>query len=612
MGFADAYLLRAGLRNELIAHRPHPGLEIIVTIPAYNESGLERCLDSLFQCDTSGIRAEVIVLVNAAADSPPWVIAQNKRTYRETLEWIADHPHPDIAFHVHMDHTFSRKEAGVGMARKILMDEAVRRFSSLERPEGLIASMDADSLVETNYLQALTKLFRQERPDGCAVYFEHPLSGPGFGEEVYRAIMQYELHQRYYLRAVRSTGYPHAFHTVGSCFAVNADVYCREGGMNRRKGGEDFYFIQKVARRGNFRECNTTRVIPSPRPSDRVPFGTGPLVKRLTEDPGKPLLTYDPRPFTMLREFFGEIDVLDPTDSGQLCPDTADSDEQRHHSADAVIQRCDPVLVDFLSGQRFGEALEEIRKNTASPAAFRKRFWRWFHMFRILKFLHYAREHGYPDIPVRDAAAALLRETAPVRSGEDTPAAGPSDLRSLLEIYRCWDRETVGIKRVTIRDIDRLQQIGRQTFSETFSAHNSEENMKKYLDEEFSVAKLTSELNDKNSEFYFATLGNQVLGYLKVNVGPSQTELQDDRALEIERIYVLKEYHGKNVGQLLFDRAIQIARQKNAEYVWLGVWEGNARALRFYRKNGFVAFDTHIFRVGDDEQTDILMKSKPW
>ena len=164
------------------------------------------------------------------------------------------------------------------------------------------------------------------------------------------------------------------------------------------------------------------------------------------------------------------------------------------------------------------------------------------------------------------------------------------------------------IEKVTLNNIDQLQKIGRQTFLETFSSGNTEENMKSYLEEGFSVEKLTAELNDKNSEFYFAAFENNVIGYLKINFGQSQTELLDDNALEIERIYVSKEFHGKNVGQLLYNRAIQIARQKNAGYVWLGVWEENPRAISFYRKNGFVEFDKHIFKLGNDEQTDIMMK----
>jgi len=168
----------------------------------------------------------------------------------------------------------------------------------------------------------------------------------------------------------------------------------------------------------------------------------------------------------------------------------------------------------------------------------------------------------------------------------------------------------IEIKKVTINDLDLLQKIGSQTFYETFASGNTKENMNKYLDEAFSVAKLTTELNDNNAEFYFATLDNNVIGYLKINFGQSQTELKDDKAVEIERIYVLKEYHGKNVGQLLYNKAVSIARQKNADYIWLGVWEENPRAINFYKKNGFVEFDKHIFKLGNDEQTDIMMKLK--
>lgn len=168
----------------------------------------------------------------------------------------------------------------------------------------------------------------------------------------------------------------------------------------------------------------------------------------------------------------------------------------------------------------------------------------------------------------------------------------------------------IEVRKITLIDINQLQKIGRQTFQETFSESNSEQNMKNYLEEGFSKEKMTAELNDENSEFYFATLENEVIGYLKINFGESQTELKDSKSLEIERIYVSKEFHGKSVGQLLYDKAIDIAKQKDAEYVWLGVWEENPRAINFYRKNGFVEFDKHIFKLGDDEQTDIMMKLK--
>ncbi|RAU81740.1 GNAT family N-acetyltransferase [Pontibacter arcticus] len=168
--------------------------------------------------------------------------------------------------------------------------------------------------------------------------------------------------------------------------------------------------------------------------------------------------------------------------------------------------------------------------------------------------------------------------------------------------------QSIKIKKVTTEDIARLQEISRQTFTETFAEGNTEENLKQYLEEGFSLEKLTAELSNENSEFYFATENTNVIGYLKLNFGKAQTELKSKEALEIERIYVLKEYHGKKVGQVLYEFALKVAKQKDASYVWLGVWEENHRAIRFYKKNGFVAFDKHIFRLGNDEQTDIMMK----
>jgi len=166
------------------------------------------------------------------------------------------------------------------------------------------------------------------------------------------------------------------------------------------------------------------------------------------------------------------------------------------------------------------------------------------------------------------------------------------------------------IRKVNLKDIEKLKEIGKLTFAETFSSDNSEENMTEYLENGFSTDKLKKELTDKNAEFYFAELNEKIIGYLKVNVGESQTEMKIKNALEIERIYVLKEFHGKKVGQILYDKAIELAKMKNLENVWLGVWEENPRAIRFYEKNGFVAFDKHIFKLGNDEQTDIMMKLK--
>ena len=172
------------------------------------------------------------------------------------------------------------------------------------------------------------------------------------------------------------------------------------------------------------------------------------------------------------------------------------------------------------------------------------------------------------------------------------------------------DMNSIAIKKIGLEQLVPLQEIGRKTFYDTFFESDSEESMKAYLATSFSTEKLTAELENPNSEFYFATQNEIIIGYLKVNFGSAQTELQDANAVEIERIYVLQDYHGKQVGQLLFEKAMAIAKSNRCDYIWLGVWEENHRALQFYTKNGFVAFDKHIFVLGEEEQTDIMMKLK--
>lgn len=157
-------------------------------------------------------------------------------------------------------------------------------------------------------------------------------------------------------------------------------------------------------------------------------------------------------------------------------------------------------------------------------------------------------------------------------------------------------------------DLAALQAIGRKTFEEAFAANNSKENLAAYLEEGFSKEKLEAELQNENSRFYFALQEEEIIGYLKVNMGDAQSEKQDPNAIEIERIYVLQQYHGKQVGLLLYEQALTIAKARKAPYMWLGVWEENPRAIRFYQKQGFVEFDEHIFQLGDEAQRDVLMK----
>jgi diamine N-acetyltransferase len=167
---------------------------------------------------------------------------------------------------------------------------------------------------------------------------------------------------------------------------------------------------------------------------------------------------------------------------------------------------------------------------------------------------------------------------------------------------------SIRLSKVTINDLETLQNIAQSTFFETFSAVNTAENMQHYLNTELSAEKLAASISDQSVLFYLAQDENKTIGYLKLNTGQSQNELKDKNSVEIERIYVAKAYHGHQVGHILLEKAIEIATQREADFVWLGVWEENPRAIAFYKKNGFIEFDQHKFILGDDVQTDIMMK----
>jgi len=223
-------------------------------------------------------------------------------------------------------------------------------------------------------------------------------------------------------------------------------------------------------------------------------------------------------------------------------------------------------------------------------------------------------------------------------------------------IFENTPSNPIEINRVKLEDLHELCVLSRQTFIDAFKDQNKEENISHFVEGAYTVENIGNQLNNPDSAFYFARPGpfgsisavtgnqeeslgtgpdffqhdspvsssdfiqrvnsidspennrNPALGYMKINFGASQSDLQDFEALELERIYVDSNQLGKGIGQLLLDKAIEIARKAGLIYIWLGVWEHNLNARRFYAKNGFVQFDQHIFTLGNDDQTDLLLK----
>ena len=415
-GETDFYFRRFGFCDRQIAAPPEPDLGIVIAIPCFDEPDLIGSLESLWLCERPECSVEVVVIVNSPAGCGEAVRWRNQATLKIAAEWIEQHHDPRLAFHTLHFPGLPAKQAGVGLARKIGMDEALRRFDDIGRTEGIIAGYDADCRCETNYLTALERHFYEHpRSSGCSIYFEHPLQRQ-LSPQIYEAAAAYELHLRYYIQALRYSGFPHAHHTLGSCMAVRSGTYRKQGGMNKRKAGEDFYFLHKIIALGGFTDLTSTTVYPSPRPSDRVPFGTGKAVRNILS--GGQLKTYPFEAFLDLRLLVEGV------------PDMYRSEKGRNSETLAAL----PASVrGFLAEQQFALVLAEIRENTSTEKAFRKRFFRWFDGFRAMKFAHYARDNFYGEGVVDGQAARLL-------AIKDSGQPRSNDLFDLLNVYRGLDR----------------------------------------------------------------------------------------------------------------------------------------------------------------------------
>lgn len=164
------------------------------------------------------------------------------------------------------------------------------------------------------------------------------------------------------------------------------------------------------------------------------------------------------------------------------------------------------------------------------------------------------------------------------------------------------------IRECVIEDLFTLRDISYKTYNDTFMHMNTPSNMKAYLEQAFDIDKLRIELLNINSTFYFLYTDDGLSGYLKLNESKTQTDIYDMQSLEIERIYVTKEFQGKGMGSILMNKAIEVANILEKSYVWLGVWEKNSKANLFYKKNGFYVISSHSFFMGEDEQTDFIMR----
>lgn len=421
MDSLHAYARKQAIVSELADVPVHGSLGLIVVIPCHDEPNLLDTLTSLRQCRRPRAAVEVLLICNASECDPALLRRRNQTMIQQVHAWRGIHEDPRFRIHVMNFPRLPSRHAGVGMARKIGMDQALLRLSSAGNPRGVIASLDADCSCDDNYLTALETHFQcHPNTRACTVYFEHDLNGP-LDDALYQAITRYELFLRYYRHGMKFARFPYAHYTVGSCLAVRCDHYARHGGMNRRKAGEDFYFLNKLIAVGGVTENTATRVVPAVRASTRTPFGTGRALGAWLGNGCQSWKTYDARVFRDLGALVGAVDRYYDQAPGRWQPAAPLS----------------ASLLTFLRTQGVVDKHAEIRANCATRESFRKRFFQWFDGFLALKFIHHASAEAYPRQALEQACHTLL-----AWQGASGVVAN-ADAKELLLHFRRLDRKSL-------------------------------------------------------------------------------------------------------------------------------------------------------------------------
>lgn len=393
--FANRYLERNN-KEALIDAEPSSRLGIIVVIPCFREPDIIKTLESLKQCELPEQHVEVIILINHSQVENDEIKNHNRQTKADVEQWNKKNNTTELKFFAVGPIELKKKWAGAGLARKSGMDEAVLRFNRLEKPNGIIISLDADTLVKPNYFTSIENHFRKHRKNvGATISFEHLQKGL---EKKHReGIQLYEKYQLYYKEALRFAGYPHSMFTVGSAFAVTAEAYVKRGGMNRRQAGEDFYFLQNLAQLGPIGEIAETKVYPSARLSDRVPFGTGPVLQKWLTGEQDLSVTFNFRAFEDLKEFFDKKDLLFLKSKGEYLQE---------------ISVLPLSIKEFLIQSDFWKELDDLNRNCSSLKSFRTRFFQKFNAFKILKFLNFAHDEFCQKADLQEQLQLLNKKSS--------------------------------------------------------------------------------------------------------------------------------------------------------------------------------------------------------
>lgn len=398
---------------------PESLVGMVVCIPVFAEPDLIGTLESLLQCDLPPTRVEIIVLFNRNDRMTNDEESLHRKTWNECQQWVHRHNGGTLQYKPIQIDTFPDPKGGVGWARKIVMDEAAQRAGS----EGLLICLDADCTVAKNYLTAIYSFFAQHpNCNAASIYFEHHLDP--LDTSVRDAIVQYELHLRYLVHALRWSGHPFAFQTVGSAMAVRRGAYLAQGGMNTRQAGEDFYFLQKFIELNSLGEIRDTIVFPSARISHRVPFGTGRAMQSLLSESTQ-WMTTDFQVFRHIKPLLGNVEQV-----RNVAKDLTITEPYVWLQHSIGLQE---GVLRFLESIDFIAHCRSVEKHTTSLTSFRQRYFRYFNAFMMIRYMHYMVDHGYPEVQIGEASRTLAVECKLLSSDVIDP-------EELLFIYRNRDR----------------------------------------------------------------------------------------------------------------------------------------------------------------------------
>lgn len=352
---------------------------INIIIPSYREEELFCTLESLDNCYPAEEPVNVIVVLNHPdTDKETESFHWHQKVLLEKRKWN------NFRLYV-MLKSFPEKTAGVGMARKVGMDEVIYHCAEKDLSSFLI-SLDADCLVSKNYLKELYLLRNHPDISQAVLNFRHR-----YEEEknlyLRKGIIRYELFLRYYRYGLQTCGFPYAYHTIGSAMGCRIKTYISSGGMNRKKAGEDFYFLGKLFPLGRTMILNSLCVYPSCRISERVPFGTGMAQKKFSENPCLEYPVYHPGIFTELKNFFNTL--------------------FHHDDSDSVLH---PVLMEYLKKKEWEKLLSQAREQSRSEKTLMKRLFRIADVFFVLKAVHFLRDQGgeeFKNIALLEAVKKL-------------------------------------------------------------------------------------------------------------------------------------------------------------------------------------------------------------